>query len=246
MDSGIQSLKKAGRPFQLLVLVLLLIAGTVTTFVLSRKEQKSLSLSAGQLSLEQMKDPDFREAVRRARQGERELLLAEASKMLRDQIHSVTDRKHRDYVPGDFSQVDSMIDFMLYIDPHNGHALYFRGEVYRLLKEEELFVAYFQRYLALEDSIGTKLPLVTIARQCYETAQGYCEKRTAWISQLLANYFYGKGITEQDPARKGEYLDAAAQQLHHVRLHFPDGFKASSVTRSTQEMEAGIGNLQNK
>ena len=108
------------------------------------------------------------------------------------------------------------------------------------MNDYDQFLEYFQLYLDIEDSIRSGLPQVTNARLCYETAYGYCEQRTAWISQLLANYYYKKGISESDLSKKSESLNIAMKHIQNVRIHFPNGFKSSSVTMSTSELETKL------
>lgn len=134
----------------------------------------------------------------------------------------------------------SIIDFIFAIDPQNGHAIYFKGEVYRLLNDEDRFPEYFELYLGNENTIGSRVPKVTNARLCYETAAGYCEKRTAWISQLLANYYYDQGISESDSGKKAGCFNKAKEYIQKVRIHFPTGFNSSSVTMSTLELEKNL------
>jgi hypothetical protein len=102
------------------------------------------------------------------------------------------------------------------------------------------FLEYFKLYLDIEDSIRSRLPKVTNSRLCYETAYGYCEQRTAWISQLLANYYYKKGISESDLSKKLESLNIAMKHIQNIRIHFPNGFNSSSVTMSTLELETKL------
>lgn len=102
------------------------------------------------------------------------------------------------------------------------------------------FLEYFQLYLDIEDSIGSRLPKVTNASLCYETAYGYCEQRTAWISQLLANYYYKKGISEPDLNIKPESFNTAMKYLQNARIHYPPGFNSSATTMSTSEIEKNL------
>jgi len=203
-------------------------------------DKKNTNLKLEQLTLSLIKDKNFLSLIILESQKEKEIILIEASKILRDEIHSVTDNKHKDFVLDDFKNVYPIIDFILAIDSKNGHAIYFKGEVYRLLNDYDRFLEYFQLYLDIEDSIGSRLEKVTNARLCYETAYGYCEQRTAWISQLLANYYYKKVINESDLNKKSESLNIAMKHIQNVRIHFPTGFKSSSVTLSTLELETNL------
>lgn len=143
-------------------------------------------------------------------------------------------------MPDDFENVCPVIDFMLTLDSKNGHAVYFKGEMYRLLNDYDRILEYFQLYLDIEESISSRLQKVTNARLCYETPHGYCEQRTARISQILANYYYKKGISELDLNKRLESLNIARKHIQNVRIHFPDGFNSSPVTMSTSELETNI------
>ena len=160
------------------------------------------NLKTEQLTLSLIKDKKTLDSILLKSQEEKEIILTEASKILRDEIHSITDNKHKNFIQDDFNNVFPIIDFMLAIDAKNGHAIYFKGEIYRLLNNYDQFLKYFQLYLNIEDSIGSCSEKVTNARLCYETPHGYCEQRTAWISQLLANYYYKKGIGMSDLNKK--------------------------------------------
>lgn len=204
------------------------------------QNKREMNLKPGQISLSLIQNSDFLNSVLNTSQREKDTVLAASSKILRDQMHSVTDKKHKDYVPDDFKNVIPIIDFMLAIDSLNGHAIYFKGEVYRLLNVEDRFLEFFKLYIKIEDSIGTQLKDLTNPRLCYDTARGYCEHRTAWIYQLLANYYYKKGTTETDLKRRNDLLNAARIYIQKVRTHFPNGFNSSSVTLSTLELENNI------
>ena len=218
----------------------IIILGIVVILIFINTDKKDTNLKPVQLTLSLISDNSFLNSIKLEPQKEKEIILIEASKILRDEIHSVTDNKHKDFVLDDFKNVYPIIDFILAIDSNNGHAIYFKGEIYRLLNDNDRFLKYFQLYLDIEDSIRSRLPKVTNARLCYETAHGYCEERTAWISQLLANYYYKKGISESDLSKKLESLNIAMKHIQNVRIHFPNGFKSSSVTMSTLELETKL------
>ena len=224
----------------IVALAFIIIVGIVVLLIFINIDKKDTNHKPVQLTLSLISDNSFLNSIKLESQKEKEIILIEASKILRDEIHSVTDNKHKYFVLDDFKNVYPIIDFILAIDSNNGHAIYFKGEIYRLLNDYDRFLEYFQLYLDIEDSIGSQLPKVTNARLCYETAHGYCEQRTAWISQLLANYYYKKGISESDLSKKLESLNIAMKHIQNVRIHFPNGFKSSSVTMSTLELETKL------
>jgi hypothetical protein len=216
---------------------LIIITGIIALLVSIKIDKGNEYPRPAQLTLSLISDKKFLKFVKSEPQKEKEIILTEAANILRTEIHTITDNKHKDFVPDDFINVYPVLDFMLAIDPINGHAIYFKGEIYRLLNDYDRFPEYFLRYLHIEDSIGPHLQKVIDAPLCYETPHGYCEQRTAWISQLLANYYYNKGISETDLNKKLMYFDIAMQQTRNVRIHFPAGFNSSKVTMSTSELE---------
>jgi len=89
-------------------------------------------------------------------------------------------------------------------------------------------------------------PKVTDPEFCYDTPHGYCEQRTAWISQILANYYYNEGIKAPDKRIRIKSFKLALEQIRNVRIHFPPGFVTSSVTMSTVKLETNLNiNLSN-
>ena len=224
----------------LLVAIALFILAGVALLVFINTDKKNPDPRPEQLTLSLIKDKKFIKSIILEPKNQKDSILIETSKILRDQIHSVTDNKRKDFVLDDFNDVNPIIDFMLAIDAKNGHAIYFKGEVYRLLNDYDRFLEYFQLYLTIEDSMGYRIQKLANARLCYETAHGYCEQRTAWISQLLANYYYKEGISESDLNKKMESFNIAIKYIQNVRIHFPTGFDSSSVTMSTLELETNL------
>ena len=117
-------------------------------------------------------------------------------------------------------------------------------EKFTLMNDYAHYIEYFQRYLEIEDSIGSRLPKVIDPNLCYETPHGY-DNRTAWISQLLANYYYNEGIKAHDERMKIKSFKLALKHIHNVRIHFPSGFETSSVTMSTVDLETNLNSRIN-
>lgn len=223
-----------------LFITLIIVAGIVSLVALKVTDKKEACREAEPLTLSLLMDKSYLRTVMAGPPGEKEIILVEASKILLYEIHTVTDTKHEDFILDDFADVIPVIDFMLAIDPENGHAIYFKGEVYRLLNDHARFLEYFQRYLETENSIGSQLPWVTDPQKCYETPHGYCEQRTAWISQLLANYYYKLGLGEPDYDQRIRYFSIAREYIQNVRVHYPPGFITSAVTISTVDLETKL------
>ena len=223
-----------------LAILFITIVGIVALFVIVKYDKRNTYQKPEQLTLSLIKDKSFLKTVKSRSTSEKEIVLTETSKILVKEIHTVTDNKHKDFVLEDFDKVIPVIKFMLKIDSKNGHAIYFQGEIYRLLNDNDHFLEYFHRYLEIEGSIGSHLPKVIDPKLCYETPHGYCEQRTAWISQLLANYYYNEGIKATDERMKIKSFKIALEHIHNVRIHFPTGFVSSSVTMSTVELETNL------
>ena len=227
-----------------LAILIITIASIVTLFVIVKSDKRN-STQTEQLTLSLIKDKAFLKTVKSRSISEKEIILTEASKILVKKIHTVTDNKHKDFVLEDFNKVIPVIKFMLKIDPKNGHAIYFQGEIYRLMNDYAHFIEYFQKYLETEESIGSHLPKVIDPNLCYETPHGYCEQRTAWISQLLANYYYKEGIKAHDERIKIKSFKLALKYIHNIRIHFPSGFETSSVSMSTVDLETSLNSSIN-
>lgn len=223
-----------------LIMTLIIVGGIVALIAFKVTDRKETSQGSEPLTLSLIKDKSYIRTVKARPPRVKEIILIEASRILLFEIHTVTDNKHKDFVLDDFSNVVPVIDFMLAVDPENGHAIYFKGEVYRLLNDYARFLEYFQRYLEIEDSIGSQLHRVMDPQKCYETPHGFCEQRTAWVSQLLANYHYKLGIGEPDYDQKITYFSIAREYIQNVRVHYPPGFMTSAVTISTVDLETKL------
>ncbi len=223
-----------------LAILIITVVGIVALFVIIKSDKPGTYHKQEQLTLSLIKDKAFLKTVKSRSISEKELILTEASKILVKEMHTVTDNKFKNFIIEDFDKVIPVIRFMLEIDPENGHAIYFQGEIHRLMNEYASFTEYFQRYLETEESIGSALPKVTDPNLCYDTPHGYCEQRTAWISQLLANYYYNEGIKAPNEKMKLKFFNIALEHIHNVRNHFPTGFVTSSVTISTVELETNL------
>jgi len=238
--SFLKSLTIKTKYYLITAIALIISAVIIALVVYINNNNEDANVKPDQLTLSLIKDKNFLNKVNQETQKEKDIILVDAAKILLTEIHTVTDNKHKDFVLTDFNNVNPIIDFILVIDPKNGHAIYFKGEVYRLLNDNDRFLEYFQLYLEIENSIGNQLPRVTDTQLCYETPDGYCEQRTAWISQLLANYYYKKGSGESDINRKLDLHNIAMKYLQKVRIHFPNGFVSSSVTLSTFDLETKL------
>lgn len=111
---------------------------------------------------------------------------------------------------GDFSQAEKLVDALKALDPQNGHASYFAGEIKRvrnstLFTSKSCFKGWpagktesleaYQQDFYYHREIAITLPALETggdpgSEACYNRARGYCSQRMAWIYHLLANDFY--------------------------------------------------------
>jgi hypothetical protein len=115
----------------------------------------------------------------------------------------------RDNTAEDFKQAETLVQALKALDPQNGHAWYFAGEIKRV-QNQRLFTskscfkgwtdtagsldAYQQDFYAYRE-VALTLPASEIGSDpsgevCYARANGYCVQRLAWIYHLLANDFF--------------------------------------------------------
>lgn len=131
----------------------------------------------------------------------------------------------------DFSRTIALVEAIRRMDPQNGHAWYYSGEIKRVSKPDmfsakRCFLGWpdgkpvdlgpyqedFYRYL----EVAATLPAVALsnpsAEICYGQGNGYCLQRTAWIYQLLAIDFYRTGLAMSGVDR----ITALTQAKHYV------------------------------
>jgi len=71
----------------------------------------------------------------------------------------------------------------------------------------------------------------TTVEPCYRSAAGYCRQRSGWISHLLANDFYQKGLAEGGTAQARYYFRLAADYAQRSMGYFPGGFEQFTPTQ---------------
>jgi hypothetical protein len=154
------------------------------------------------------------------------------------------------------------VDAILQLDPNNGTALYYSGELRRhsnraLFTENSCpiadglkaqkgeldhFEADFYRYLDIEASLADSDKGGAISSGiCYSRPSGYCPQRTAWIDHLLANDLYQEALVSDDPVAQTNALERAlkleqsAAQLYQDQNHNP-GFTQCETTETLIRM----------
>ena len=140
---------------------------------------------------------------------------AEAVGQLKKQYGSMVEGSSRADPPAEeFKRLNGLTDFLLAIDPRDGHGLYYKGEAQRLQYRKNPdgngFLgshAHFQRYL---DTLK-KISQETLPRPigCANDAIGYCPERTAWIANHLAQDFYRAALAKPRDERGKDLCQAA-------------------------------------
>lgn len=199
--------------------------------------ETSESLLSFLLTPSLMKEKDFRNYVKALPKKEKDAIIVRVAKVLWNKFHEVTDIKDKDFVASDFDKVDDITAFITELDLKNGHALYYKGEVKRLLKDRDRFRENFFRYLDIAASLKNEIPTDIEAEICYKLPGGYCRQRTGWILHLLANDLYQEGLQENDINKKREIFECGLRKAQDVWRYFPSGFIQSKYTKSTKDLE---------
>ena len=173
-----------------------------------------------------LRDPAFRSYFAAASPELREAVVRRAMGMLNPELHAVTDRKLSGFGEDDFATVRAIYDFLLADDPRNGSALYYKGEVSRLLKKPFAMRESFGLYLAQAPDPGGRIAGVKGLQ--------YFDERTAWVHQLLANDYLCEAL--QTPGGKPD-LKMVLAEVESVRKYHHDGFTASDAMLSTEALE---------
>lgn len=144
----------------------------------------------------------------------------------------------------DFSEARRIVDAIREIDPQNGIAWYFAGEIQRvdnprLFDPKSCFrgwprgtsgsLAAFQqdflRYLETERELGEMTRITDWGTEvCYASSgRGYCPQRTAWIYHLLANDSFIEAESLDGDARIARLANARDYVQQARRYNRPEG-----------------------
>jgi hypothetical protein len=155
----------------------------------------------------------------------------------------------------DFSKVMEIIEGMFFLDEVNGHALYYSGEVKRFanrdnrlslgyLRSHEYFTTYLANAKQLSPN-GVNSDYDQNAEECYRSARGYCDSRTAWIFHLLAHDYHAIANNQPAEVEKHELMiqsydcALAAQRIFRTTVSVPSHF--ASTTRLISALQESIG-----
>jgi hypothetical protein len=173
-------------------------------------------------------------------------ILAEAVRRLKAQYTSMRiTASSQEPSAEQFETLHSLIDFLLAVDPLDGHGLYYRGEVARLMyRKDRNGAGYwgshspFNQYLKRLEI----LPRENITREihCSDDGLGYCPERTAWIAHLLAQDYYRAALLKRPGQRKEDLCEAARHAAFVLKVR-EKGFDGDVHWLPTEELIQKIG-----
>lgn len=154
---------------------------------------------------------------------------------LRQEFDSATALRTPPLIEGDFRHVRDLIAALTQIDPRNGHAFYYSGQMKRWLGRKTEAQQDFYKYLENEDQKPEAVREGDISVEaCYRSAAGYCRQRSGWICHLLANDYYQKGLAESNTDQARFYFDLAVKYAQKAQVFFPGGFEQSIATQTVE------------
>ena len=152
-------------------------------------------------------------------------LMANLTKRLRDEFHLVTDSGSWPFKAEGFERTNELIRTLKLIDPTNGAAIYYDGEVKRAEGRCELARDAFLAYIDVADHVPESETGKDTSREfCYEQPHGYCRQRNGYVQYLLAHRFYWEGLHEEFPSVKKDRSREALRHLVDSTKWYPDGF----------------------
>lgn len=170
-----------------------------------------------------------------------------AANNLREEFTRVTALQTPPLNENVFRRVHDLINALTLIDSHNGHALYYSGEMKRWLGKKTEARQDFYKYLENEpqQSKFVREETPPSAETCYHSAAGYCRQRSGWICHLLANDFYQKGLAEGGTDQARYHFNLAAEYAHEAQDFFPGGFEQLTPTQIVErDSRARIATLE--
>jgi hypothetical protein len=169
-------------------------------------------------------DEPYRQCVGKLSAASQLPVVAEAVGRVKKQYASLLEGITAKELPAEeIKTLNSMADFLLTIDPRDGHGLYYKGEALRLQYRKEPTGAgflgshdHFNKYLSLLEKVSQENPPRPIG--CANEAIGYCPERTAQISNHLAQDFYRAALAKPRDERKEDLCQAAKYAEFALRL----------------------------
>lgn len=257
---AVRQLEERRRPLALFVWLSVIavgVVGAVIVFAIQKPPPTTADrgtageglASSCDLDLSSIGNDVYRERVKSINERSRDCVLTKAARRLREEFSKTTSTNKEVYSQSDFSNVTSLIDFLIAVDDSNGHAFYFAGEKRRWLnKRDRTSDGYlgshnhFFSYLETERTIATARIGSLSNEACYiEGANGYCLQRTAWVNHLLANDFYRAACNASDAATKSDRLAHARRYVEEALRLYPGGFSDSTQHMPTTVLKLKLG-----
>jgi hypothetical protein len=167
-------------------------------------------------------------------------ILIETAKSLHTEFHRVIDNNARPISDNLFNRTDELVRLLFRLDPENGHAIYYAGEINRYeghcLRSKDQFV----RYLDVSDTLPESEKGGDISQSiCYARARGYCRQRAGWIQYLLAHRIYWEALQEQSAVVRKEKLKQALAQLNDSEKSFSPSTFSSLIPTAALKFTLG-------
>lgn len=233
---GLGSIKTTHHGVALSFLGVVLILQATTALIQRDELKRSLNelkrsnaLIVSFLTPSLMADTAFQNYFKATIRSQQEAILARAIGMLRPEFRKVTDEKQAMFEEKDFGSVASIYKFLLGVDARDGSALYYKGEVQRLLRRRHTMRENFNLYLTYAPARGLVLPGIS--------GLGYFDERTGWVNHLLANDILCEAFQTSDPAGQRELLQHLDDKVKQERIYWQKGFDAGETTLSTSTLE---------
>jgi hypothetical protein len=194
-----------------------------------------------------LRETAFRNYFSTADSRQQEAIIERARAMIVETFHEVTRDKHLGFEPADFADVRLIAEFLVWTDAHDGFALYYLGEVERLLGHRDLMREYFHAYLNTAPAPGTALP--------GRRGPGYFDERSAWVNHLLANDFLCEALETNNAGQHTELVAIIDYHVQEVRrfsapskkrdLWFGKGVTTLSTASLESAVNAHLDGVQN-
>jgi len=163
-------------------------------------------------------------------------VMVETAKSLHAEFHLVIDNNARPIPQGLFNRTEELIRLLFQLDPENGHAIYYQGEVNRYEGRCSRSKDQFMRYLDVLDALPASERNGDISQSiCYARARGYCRQRTGWIQYLLAHQLYSEALQETSVlVRKEKLKEALGRLKDSKKSFFPSTFSSLIPTAALE------------
>jgi hypothetical protein len=139
-------------------------------------------------------------------------------------------------IDGESGHLADISEFMLQLDPYNGHGLYFSGLAWRMKGSTEQMRDEFKKYLSVESTLSPE-ERTGLVGACYARANGFCGERTGTIDHLLAYDFYRLALDSNDSSTRQNALAKTCSYLQDSIDHYCTGFERDGSLPSTGELQ---------